>query len=117
VFIGVKADDATGTFPVKVQFDNPGGLLKPGMVAEVEIEKETFKNVVAIPQEAVLDKVKRKVVFVVEEGKSIERPVELGPFVKEEVIVRRGLTAGETFVIIGQQRLKNGSAVKIEGNV
>lgn len=117
VFIGVKADNATGTFPLKVEFDNPQGLLKPGMVAEVKIERETFENVVAIPQEAVLDKVRRKVVFVIENEKSIERSVELGPFVKEEVVVKKGLAPGEIFVIIGQQSLKNGSTVRIEGNV
>lgn len=115
VFIGVKADEATGTFPVKVEFDNPSGLLKPGMVAEVEIEKESYQNVVLIPQDAVLDKVTKKVVFVIENGRSVERSVELGPFVEEEVIIKKGLAPGETFVIIGQQSLKNGSRVRIEG--
>ncbi len=115
VFIGVKADDVTGTFPVKVEFDNPSGLLKSGMVAEVKIERETYQDVVTIPQDAVLDKVNRKVVFVIEDGRSLERSVQLGPFVEEEVIVKKGLTAGETFVVVGQQRLKHGITVRIEG--
>ncbi len=115
VFIGVKADDVTGTFPVKVEFDNPSGLLKSGMVAEVKIERETYQDVVTIPQDAVLDKVNRKVVFVIEDGRSLERSVQLGPFVEGEVIVKKGLTAGETFVVVGQQRLKHGITVRIEG--
>lgn len=115
VFVGFKADDATGTFPVKVEFDNPSGLLKPGMVAEVQIEKETYQNVIAIPQHAVLDRINKKVVFVIENERSSARSVELGPFVKEEVIVKKGLAAEETIVVVGQQRLKNGSMVKIEG--
>ena len=113
VFIGVKADNATGTFPVKIEFDNPSGLLKPGMVAEVQIEKETYQNAVTIPQDAVLDKINKKVVFVIENGRSLERSVELGPFVKEEVIVKKGVAAGEIVVVVGQQRLKNGSKVKM----
>lgn len=115
VFIGVKADAATGTFPVKVEFDNASGLLKSGMVAEARIEKETYQNVVTIHQDAVLDRVNRKVIFVIEDGRSRERSIELGPFVEEEVIVKKGLAAGEAFVVVGQQSLKNGSRVRIEG--
>jgi HlyD family secretion protein len=115
VFIGVKADTATGTFPVKVEFDNASGLLKSGMVAEVRIEKETYQNVVTIHQDAVLDRVNRKVIFVIEDTRSRERSIELGPFIEEEVIVKKGLAAGETFVVVGQQSLKNGSRVRIEG--
>ena len=57
---------------------------------------------VIIPQDAVVDKVNRKVIFVIENGVSRERSVELGPAVREEVIVRNGLAAGETFVVVGQ---------------
>ncbi len=114
VFIGVKADSLTGTFPMKIEFDNVSGLLKPGMVVEVRIEKETYENVVAIPQHAVLDKVTRKVVFVIEDGISRERSVDLGPLVEEDVVIQEGLDAGETFVVVGQQSLKDGSKVKIE---
>ncbi len=116
-FIGVKADEVTGTFPVKIEFDNPSGLLKPGMVAEVKIEREKHEDVIVIPQDAVLDRVRDRVVFVIENGKSLERPLELGPFVGEEVIIKKGLAAGEIFVIIGQQRLKNGSKVRVEERV
>jgi multidrug efflux pump subunit AcrA (membrane-fusion protein) len=114
VFVGLKADGATGTFPVKIEFENPSRVLKPGMVAEVRIEKETHQEVVIIPQDAVVDKVNRKVIFVIENGRSRERSVELGPAVREEVIVRNGLAAGETFAVVGQQSLKNGSRVRIE---
>ena len=114
VCIGVKADSATGTFPVKVEFDNTSELLRSGMVAEVKIEKESYEHVVTIPQVAVLDRVDRKVVFVIDEGRSRERSVELGPFVEEEVIIKQGLAAGETFVVVGQQNLKNGSKITIE---
>jgi multidrug efflux pump subunit AcrA (membrane-fusion protein) len=113
--IGVKADEATGTFPVRVEFDNASQLLRPGMVAEVRVEKETYQNVVTIRQDTVLDKVSRKVVFVIEDGRSRERPVELGPLIGDEVIVKKGLTVGEPFVVVGQQSLKNGSRVRIEG--
>ena len=117
MFVGLKADAATGTFPVKVEFDNPTGLLKPGMIAEVQIEKETRQKVVTIPQYAVVDKVDKKVVFVIENGRSSERSVELGPSVMEDVIVKKGLTVGETLVVVGQQSLKDGSEVRIEKEI
>jgi len=117
VFVGLKADDATGTFPVKIEFDNPSGILKPGMVAEVRIEKETYQKVVAVPQDAVVDKVNKMVVFVIENGRSAERSVELGPPVGEEVIIESGLAVGETLVVVGQQSLKNKSKVRIEKEI
>ena len=82
--------------------------------AEVQIEKEIYQEVISIPQDAVLDKVNKKVVFVIENDRSLERSIELGPLVGEEVIIQKGLAVGKTFVIVGQQSLKNGGRVRIE---
>jgi multidrug efflux pump subunit AcrA (membrane-fusion protein) len=114
VFIGVKAEGATGTFPTKIEFDNLSARLRPGMVVEVKMEKETHPGVIAVRQDAVLDKVNRNIVFVIQDGRSQERPVKLGSFIGEDVVVTEGLTEGELFVVVGQQSLKDGSRVRIE---
>ncbi|HKH46885.1 MAG TPA: efflux RND transporter periplasmic adaptor subunit, partial [Thermoanaerobaculia bacterium] len=41
-------------FPVLIQLDNPEGLLKPGMNAEVSIDIASRKNVTAVPNGAVV---------------------------------------------------------------
>ncbi len=51
--LGVEKDNVT-TFEVRVSIDNPGGELKANMTANAEIILDEHKNVLTVPEQAVL---------------------------------------------------------------
>ncbi len=51
--LGVEKDNVT-TFEVRVSIDNPGGELKANMTANAEVILEEHKNVITVPEQAVI---------------------------------------------------------------
>ena len=51
--LGVEKDNVT-TFEVRVSIDNPGGELKANMTANAEIILEEHKNILTVPEQAVI---------------------------------------------------------------
>ena len=96
IYPTVKA--RTRTLTARIEFDNPGLALKPDMYADVEILAPTEEELV-IPQEAVLDSGRRKVVFVEEEeGVFVPREVTVGARGGAYYPVLSGLAEGEVVV-------------------
>lgn len=92
-------DAKTRTAKLRVEFSNPGGLLKPEMFGEVTLKGQGRKGL-TIPLDAVLDAGTSKVVFVaLGEGKFEPREVRLGATTGERVEIRSGLKEGESVVV------------------
>jgi RND family efflux transporter MFP subunit len=72
----VNAEDKTCA--VHIALSNPAEEIKPGMHAEVEIAAEIYKDRLLVPQEAILVRGGRKLVFVVENGLAKWRYVKIG---------------------------------------
>jgi RND family efflux transporter MFP subunit len=72
----VNAEDKTCA--VHIALNNPTEEIKPGMHAEVEIAAEIYKARLLVPQEAILVRGGRKLVFVVENGLAKWRYVKIG---------------------------------------
>ena len=72
----VNSDDKT--CPVHIAMSNPTEEIKPGMHAEVEIAAEIHRNKLLVPQDAILVRGGRKLVFVVENGLAKWRYVTIG---------------------------------------
>ena len=90
----------TRTVPVRLELANPGGLLKPGMYAQVELSAGNTAKVVAVPVSAVIDSGVRKVVLVQPgEGRFEPREVQLGARSEDWVEVKGGVAAGESVVV------------------
>jgi len=53
-FVAASVDRANRTVPVEVVLDNPGDIVKPHMVANVEIVRVQREDVLVVPQEALL---------------------------------------------------------------
>lgn len=103
----------TRTLPVRVELTNPGGQLRPGMYAQVELALADSARVLAIPADAVIDSGARRVVLVqVDEGRFEPRDVRLGRRASDYVEVLEGVRAGEpvvvaaNFLIDAESRLK-----------
>jgi Cu(I)/Ag(I) efflux system membrane fusion protein len=101
VYPTLKAE--TRTVPVRVELANPGGLLKPGMFAALELASAAAK-VLAVPQSAVIDSGVRRVVLVqmggdANAGRFEPREVKLGRRGDDYVEVLEGVKEGEAVVV------------------
>jgi HlyD family secretion protein len=100
--LGVEKDNVT-TFEVRVSIDNPGGELKTNMTANAEILLEEHKNVLTVPEQAVLyDKDRNASVEVPDpKTKNGRRKVEIKAGIsngtKTEVLA--GLKPGDTVIL------------------
>lgn len=108
------ANPQTKGYPVKVEINNPGHKLKPGMFAEIKLTTKEKKDVVVVPKEALVNRGTAKVLYVVDNNVANERTVELGVESDDKVEIVKGLQAGEKFVIIGQQSLSDKAKVTVQ---
>jgi HlyD family secretion protein len=89
--LGVEKDNVT-TFEVRVSIDNPGGELKANMTANAEIILSEHKNVLMVPESAVLyDNQKRA---------SVELPDKSQKSGKRKVSITVGLSNGSVTEIL-----------------
>jgi HlyD family secretion protein len=101
--LGVEKDNVT-TFEVRVSIDNPGGELKANMTANAEILLEEHKNVLTVPEQAVLyDK---------DRNASVEVPDPKQKNGRRKIDVKAGISNGtKTEVLAG---LKSGDTVILQ---
>ena len=107
------ADPKTGKFFVKVLVSNEGGLLKPGMTAEVRIYISAPRRSPAVPERAVGRERGVDFVWVVEGGVVRRRAVALGVKEGRWVEVLSGLRAGELVAVRGVEGLEEGQRVEV----
>ena len=100
----------------------PGADLRPGMFARVLIVFSVNDAALVVPEEAMVPQGGKQYVFLLDEQgqgdakKLVSRRVEVEPGVRRgaEVQIVKGVTAGDTVVVAGQQRLqRDGTAVRV----
>ena len=103
-YIYPTLDSTSRTLTVRLEFENPGLQLKPGMFATVYIEYRRLDDVVAVPSEAILHSGTRQVVFVHRgDGHYEPREVTTGLVGDRSLTeVSSGLDVGEEVVVSGQ---------------
>ena len=104
----------TRTGRVRVSLPNPGGLLKPGMYAEVSLQADLGESLV-VPESAVMFSGQARIVFIdLGDGRLQPRYVETGQHNEDYIEITAGLEPGETvvtsanFLIDAETRLKTG---------
>ena len=115
--VGNEADPVTGNFPVKLTVNNSDGLLKAGMSAMVTLNGLEMSDAILIPDAAVVDRNRKRVVYVVKENKAHEVEPVLSASSGNIRNVLHGLSAGDRLIVGGLDDVSDGSAVKIIGTV
>jgi Cu(I)/Ag(I) efflux system membrane fusion protein len=106
----VKAE--TRTFEARIEVDNPAGLLKPDMYADVEIQTPSAPAL-TVPESAVIQTGARALVFVDHgEGRYEPREVVLGGRVGAAYAVQSGVAAGERVVVSANFLLDSESSLR-----
>lgn len=107
-------DEKTRTVKVRIEFHNPGYLLKPGMFGTVRITSELEPSALLVPDMAVLRSGEKATVFVALGGGTFDpRTVVLGPQAADGMYqVLGGLREGERVVTSGQFMLDSESQLR-----
>ena len=106
--------DNSGSLIIKAQFDNPEGILVPGMFVRAKLVGDTLKGAVLVPERAVQQLLGKSFVMIVgEDGKSKAQNVELGSKVGSYCIVEKGLTGKEQVIVEGLTSLTEGMDLAI----
>jgi multidrug efflux system membrane fusion protein len=105
---------STGTFELRAVFANADESLFPNQFVNVQITVDVLKNVVVIPSAAIQRGAPGTFVYVVDKNDTVAvRPVTLGPSAAENTAITRGLRAGESVVVDGADKLKEGAKVAL----
>ncbi len=101
--LGVEKDNVT-TFEVRVSIDNPGGELKANMTANAEIILDEHKNVLMVPESAVM--------YDNQKNASVEIPDKKQKEGKRKVAVMVGISNGSVTELLSG--LKEGDQVVLQ---
>lgn len=120
--IAAAADTSTRVFQVEVTVPNPDDLLKPGMVASLQVARAggAAAPSIVVPMAAVVRSQSRPdgyAVFVVD-GQGDEptvrrRDIEVGQILGNSVAVTGGLDAGARVVVYGATLVNDGEKVRV----
>jgi RND family efflux transporter MFP subunit len=108
-------DTRMRTRTAEVKLDYPVALI-PGMFARLQVGLETATDAVVVPGDAVLVLPNgEKVAFILKDGKAQRRVVQTGLEAGGQVQIISGIQPGETVVTAGNEKLRDGMAVKAQG--
>ncbi len=111
-YVSDVADPTTRQVEVLAWVRNPG-VLKPGFFAEVTLATESRKGALVVPEGAIQASERGFITYAVEDGKARLKPIQIGLRTGTGVVeILSGLSAGETVVVEGSDRLADGLPVQ-----
>ena len=104
-FVDNWVNPDTGMINLKARFPNKDMKLWPGQFVTVDLVLDIKKDAVRIPAQAVQRGPDNKYVYIAKDSKAEMRPVTVGMRVDDEVVIDKGVNAGENVVVDGMLRL------------
>ncbi len=116
--INPLVDEQTRTARVTALVPNPGGRILPGMYVRVKLEAQRLTERVLVPREAILERDRRTMLFVHEDGRAKWRYVTTGLENEEYVEIVESpetdmLSPGETVLTGGHFTLTHDARVRL----
>ncbi|MBS0317057.1 MAG: MdtA/MuxA family multidrug efflux RND transporter periplasmic adaptor subunit [Proteobacteria bacterium] len=107
-----QVDASTGTVKLKAQFDNADHLLFPQQFVNVHMLLDVVRGATAIPSAAIQRSSTGQFVYVVKDDHTVTvRSVTTGPTQGDLTAINSGLQPGETVVVDGIDKLREGAKV------
>jgi membrane fusion protein, multidrug efflux system len=114
-FVNNTVDPTTGTILLKARVPNEDEALWPGQLVDVSLRVGERAKAVVVPASAVASGQQGDYAYVVTQDRKVQvRPVVIEQGGENEVVVVKGLSAGEVVVTEGQLRLKPGASVEVQ---
>lgn len=98
---------------VRARLPNSDLVLRPGLFVRVVLKGRDTRSAVFVPESAIVPRGQERLVWVIEDGKAVEKRVQLGQRRAGEVEVVNGIAPGTTVVTAGQGRLRPNVAVEV----
>lgn len=112
--IGVSADILSHTYPVKIEVQNTDGAIKPGMICSVQTTAQDNRSGLLVSNKALQKDVNGKQFIYIEKGGQAEMiPVQTIALIDNKVLIQGEVPPNANIIISGQQKLNNGTPVKI----
>ncbi len=113
-FLDNAVQDGTGSVKLRATIPNGDHRFWPGRFVKVRLILSTIRDAVLVPAASAQTSAKGPYVYVVKEDSTAEmRPVTLGQRQEDQVVITRGLSAGERVVIEGQMAVTPGGKVRV----
>ena len=107
-------DQQTGTIKARVEFSNAEGALRPGMSVTLQVSNE-ISSALAVPFKALTEQLGEFFVYTVKDDNTVsQQKVIRGRQIGTDVILESGVSAGQTVVVEGVQKLREGAQVTIQ---
>lgn len=114
-FVDNAVDPTSGTVKAKAVFQNKDNKLWPGAFVDISQTVSTLKDVVVVPLAAVVQSARGTVVYVVQDGKAVLRPVKV-VYSEGADAALDGIQAGDIVVLDGKQNVRPNSPVVEKAN-
>lgn len=108
-----RADDASRTFPVRIEISNPDGRIKPGMLGRATLPTGELRKAVLVPKDALVFTATGTAVYTVVDQKAQFIPVKVGAEHGSHIEADGDLKPGADVVVRGNERLRPGQPVTI----
>jgi membrane fusion protein (multidrug efflux system) len=110
-----QVDIRTGAILLKIQFPNPGNVLRPGGFATISTVVRIQKQAMLVPQRAVNELQGGYLVAVIGSDNKVNiRPIKVGVRIDTMWIVEEGLKPGDRIIAEGFQKVREGMQVQPE---
>lgn len=109
-FVDSQVDPNSGTVKAKAEFANKNFALWPGAFVQVSQTVGLLKEAVVLPQTAIIQSARGTIVYAVQDGKAVLRPIKVVYSEGGNAAVT-GLKPGEVVVLEGKQNLRPNSPV------
>jgi membrane fusion protein (multidrug efflux system) len=106
-------DEATKSMLAEIEIPNPGGELRPGMYASVQLEVERRDDALLVPRSAVLREKVGSFVLRVVDGKVAKTAVQTGFVDGVNVEVVSGVDPGQAVILAADQAPGDGQPVTV----
>ncbi len=115
--LGLAGELSSLPYQAEIIFENPGMVAPLGSAVKVRIISPQRENVLLIPQAALLARRDSEASVFITDAQNkfaLSRSVKLGPEVGSRILIEAGLDGSERLIVQGQERLKNGSRIRLK---
>lgn len=102
------------TLIIEAEVDNQHGRLRPGSFAKAELQTSASQSIITIPASALVTFAGIQKVFLVKDGKAVERTVIVGRKETEWVEITEGLKSGEMVIDAPGNGMVGGQPINIQ---
>jgi multidrug efflux system membrane fusion protein len=111
-----QIDTSTGTLKLRAVFDNDDEALYPNQFVNIRLLLDVLHDATVMPVAAIQRGAPGTFVYLVKPDNTVAvQPVKLGPVDGDKVAVTSGLKAGDSVVVDGADKLRDGAKVVARG--